>query len=121
LIRLLHPSTPSRATLLRIAAFAILFLGLAAAVGIDQAASRAQALSADQPSDLLAAAPLAPGDSKHYGYQVGQLSGGVGLLVIRAAQAVAPLGQGRPLAVLIAIASFAAAGVLLLAADKSPA
>jgi hypothetical protein len=107
--------------LLRAAAFAILLLGLAAAVRVDQASRRDQAALADQPTDMLAASPLAPGDSKRYGYQMGQISGDTGLLLDRAVRAGAWFCHGRPLAILMAVASFAAAGALLIAADRTPA
>jgi hypothetical protein len=106
-------SSFSRAILLRVAAFTILLLGLALALHID-AASHVPPASTDR--DILAAAPLSPTDSKHYGYQMGQFSGSIGVLFSRD---VNSLGQGRPLAILIALASFAAAGTLLFLADKS--
>lgn len=112
------PSSFSRPVRLRAAAFLLLVAGLALAARIDQNARLAQAAAADQ--DILAAAPLAPGDSKRYGYQVGQLSGQTGVLFDRASQAASGLFHGRPLALLIALASFAAAGALLLAADRLP-
>ena len=106
----------SRATLLRVAAFAILLPGLFASVRVDQKASRA---AADVSDDVAAATPLAPDDSKRYGYQVGQLTGAPGLLLDRATRGVGWLLQGRPLAVLIAVGAFAAAGGLLYAADRA--
>jgi hypothetical protein len=110
--------TPSlRPTLLRLAAFTILFIGLVLAIRIDRAARRSQLLPIDQ--DTLAESPLSPADSKRYGYQIGQLTGNVGVLVDHFAQAASSLTHGRPLAILIAATSFVAAGTLLIIADKA--
>lgn len=105
--------------MLRAAGFVILFLGLALAVRINQSASQVQVEQAAVDQEMLAEAPLAPADSKRYGYEVGQLSGETGLLVDRAFRAADWLLHGRPLAVLIAVASFTAAGALLIAADRA--
>ncbi len=105
--------------MLRAIALAVLLGGLAVAFHIDQSASRAEAAEASQPSDELAMAPLPPDDSKRYGYQVGQLSGGIGLLMDRFGRSVSFLGQGRPLAIVVVLFSFAAAGALLLMADRA--
>jgi len=78
-------------------------------------------MRAQQDAATLAISPLAPDDSKRYGYQVGQLSGEAGVLVDRAMRGGGWLFHGRPLAVAIAVASFAGAGVLLTAADKTRA
>jgi hypothetical protein len=110
-------SSLSRTALLRLAAFVILFLGLALAVRIDQAARSAR--SGQQDPDILAADPLSPTDSKHYGYQMGQLSGPVGVLFSHFTDTLSSLSHGRPLAILIALTSFAAAGALLVLADKA--
>ena len=107
----------SRSAFLQLAAFAVLIIGLGLAVRIDQASRRAEATAPDQ--DTLAAAALAPGDSKRYDYQMGQLSGNIGVLFGHFVQAASSLAHGRPLAVVIALASFAAAGGLLVAADKA--
>jgi hypothetical protein len=109
----------TRPSLFRLAAFSILFLGLALAVWVDQGARREQSRVARQDAATLAVAPLAPGDSKRYGYQVGQLSGEAGVLVDRGMRAAGWLFHGRPLAVMIAVVSFAGAGALLAAADKA--
>jgi hypothetical protein len=106
-----------RPTHLRLAAFAILFIGLLLAVRIDQAARREQAQSLDQ--ETLAESSLSPADSKRYGYQVGQLTGNVGVLASHFVQSAGSLTHGRPLAILIAITSFAAAGALLIVADRT--
>ncbi len=108
----------SRPALLRAVALALLVGGLAVAFHIDQSASRAAAAEASRPSDELAIAPLPVDDSKRYGYQVGQLSGGIGVLMDRFGRSVSVLGQGRPLAIVVVVASFAAAGALLLRADR---
>jgi hypothetical protein len=108
----------SRAAALQVAAFALLLIGLAAAVLVDRAARREEAI---QSADMLAAAPLAPEDSKHYAYQMGQLTGPGWELFDRMEQAASRLLHGRPLAVTIAVVSFAASGALLFAADKASA
>jgi hypothetical protein len=100
---------------LRLAAFAILILGLAVAAHIDR-----NVPPPPPPADpaFLAAAPLDASDSKRAGYETGQLTGETGILAGRASQGVAGFFHGRPLALLIAVASFAAAGALVVAADK---
>jgi len=107
----------SRAALLRVAAFVLLFIGLAGALCVDQKARREQAVS--QPDDVVASEPLAPGDSMRYGYQMGQISGQTGVLVDRLVKGIGELGHGRPLAVLITVAAFAVAGGLLIGADRA--
>jgi len=101
-----------------VAGFAVLIIGLAAAVLVDRAARRDESV---QPADMLAAAPLAPEDSKRFGYQMGQLTGNGWQLIDRAEQAASRLLHGRPLAVSIGLISFATAGALLFAADKASA
>jgi hypothetical protein len=103
--------------MLRLAAFVALFVGLAAAVCVDQNARHEQTVS--QPDDVVASSALPPGDSKRYDYQMGQISGETGVLADHAARGIGGIWHGRPLAVLIAVASFAAAGGLLIAADRS--
>jgi hypothetical protein len=100
------------------AAIGILFAGLLAAGYID-----GHTPPPPPPTDpaILAAAPLDASDSKRAGFQTGQLTGETGILAGRASQGIAWFFHGRPLAVLIAVTSFAAAAALLVAADKIPA
>lgn len=105
------------ASRLRIAAFGILVVGLLAAGCIDRSTP-----PPPPPIDpaILAAAPLDASDSKRAGYQTGQITGETGILAGRASEGVAWFFHGRPLALLIAVTSFAATIALLIAADRIP-
>jgi len=107
----------SRANVMRAGAFAIVLAGIVVAGRVYEAANRAEAVVTDPDAD--AAAGLAPGDSKRYGYQVGQVSGPVGVLVDRVVRMGEAATHGRPLAALIALGAFWGGAWLLVAADRA--